>query len=286
MSRLLVLDFDGTMTDAEVEGVPFRLGYLEDVSLLCGLRLEEVLTLAEAFEVEVDDNAHAYGWDFEGRIVAPASVDPYLRMMPVARMIFDHTQTLMDPRDRNRLLGAVLYKYNYQKTQDAFRPGALDVLQSLKATPLRVVTQSPTDLVREKLRRFGARADGSCALDWLLPRVHGSVKKYQLDDTFTDVPEAMTLPGLARPVWLRRVDYHRMLAALLHDEGCGWDDLVVVGDIFELDLSLPLALGARVGLLANAFTPEYEMAFLADHPRGVVLTEVGQIPEFAFGSAV
>ena len=74
MSTLLVLDFDGTMTDAEVEGVPFRQGYLEDVSTLTGLPLDEVLQLAEGFDEEVAQNAHAYGWEYGGRIVAPAVV--------------------------------------------------------------------------------------------------------------------------------------------------------------------------------------------------------------------
>ena len=33
---VLVLDFDGTMTDAEAEGRPFRDGYLEDLCTLVG----------------------------------------------------------------------------------------------------------------------------------------------------------------------------------------------------------------------------------------------------------
>ena len=67
-------------------------------------------------------------------------------------------------------------------------------------------------------------------------------------------------------------------------EGAGFEDLVVVGDIFELDLCLPFAMGAKVGLLANDFTPEYEKNFLHNHPRGAVLTSVKEIPEFAFGA--
>lgn len=36
MVGVLVLDFDGTMTDAEVEGRPYRQGCLEDLAVLCG----------------------------------------------------------------------------------------------------------------------------------------------------------------------------------------------------------------------------------------------------------
>ena len=116
-----------------------------------------------------------------------------------------------------------------------------------------------------------------------MERVHGTAKKYYLDDDFTEVPESITLDGLPRPVLLRRKKYHTVLEQLLRREEMEWSELVVVGDIFELDLSLPLAMGARVGLLANSFTPNYEKAYLASHPRGAVLTRVDQIPQFAFG---
>ncbi|MDP6945661.1 MAG: hypothetical protein QF464_16040 [Myxococcota bacterium] len=272
------------MTDAEVEGVPFREGYLEDVSVLSGLPIEEVTELAEVFSREVSDNAHAYGWDFGGRIVAPAVVDPYLRMMPVARKIMDRAGVFMNTDERNRLLDGILYKYNYGKTYNCFREGAREVLESMKGTATYVVTNSHTIPVKEKLRSLGLESDGTCTLDWLVDRVHGSAKKYYLDDDFDLVPESMTLEGLPRPVLLRRKKYHTVLSQLLEAEGLSWSELVVVGDIFELDLCLPLAMGARVGLLANPFTPSYEANFLQGHPRGAVLTAVAQIPGFAFGT--
>ena len=100
--RLLVLDFDGTMTDAEEEGRPFRLGYLEDIAALAGAPLDEVVSLADRFEAVVNERPGDYGWVFGGRIVAPSTVDPYLRIMPVARMILDHygVFTVSDERDR------------------------------------------------------------------------------------------------------------------------------------------------------------------------------------------
>ena len=284
MGTLLVLDFDGTMTDAEVEGGPFRSGYLEDISILTGLPMDEVNALAETYSQEVFENAHAYGWDFQGRIVAPAVVDPYLCMMYVARKIMDKAGVFTNYTDRTRLLDGILYKYNYGKTLNAFREGAREVLESFKGTATYVVTNSHTIPVKEKLTSLGQEPDGSCTLDWLVERVYGSAKKYYLQDDFERVPEAMTLEGLPRPVLLRRQKYHAVLSKLLADEGMSWEELVVVGDIFELDLSLPLAMGARVGLLANSFTPDYEKNFLASHPRGHVLHHVDEIAGFAFGS--
>ena len=64
-------------------------------------------------------------WIFQGQIVAPATVDPYLRMMPVARKILDAAHALMTPSDRERVLDRILYKYNYKKTKNVFREGDL-----------------------------------------------------------------------------------------------------------------------------------------------------------------
>ena len=284
MGTLLVLDFDGTMTDAEIEGGPFKEGYLEDIAILCGLEMDQVNEMAEGFSREVFENAHQYGWDFQGRIVAPAVVDPYLRMMPVARKIMDSVGAFQNYEERTRLLDGILYKYNYGKTLNAFRPGAREALEAMKGSATYVVTNSHTVPVKGKLRTLGLEEDGSCTLDWLVERVYGSAKKYYLDDSFESVPESMQLEGLPRPVLLRREKYHRVLSKLLADEGMTWSELVVVGDIFELDLSLPLAMGARVGLLVNSFTPDYEKNFLASHPRGALLHAVDQIADFAFGS--
>ncbi len=271
MSRLLVLDFDGTMTDAEAEGAPFREGYLQDVAVLSGLPIDEVSSLAQRFEAEVAANPDAHGWLFHGHIVAPAAVDPYLRIMPVARKIFDHAGAFPSEADRTRLLDGILYKYNYQKTRIAFRNGAKEALARLSGTQTWVVTNSHTEAVRQKVAALGA--------DWLVERVHGRAQKYAIDPAFDAVPESLALPGLSRPVLLRRKSYFDVLEGLRKAAGASWGEVLVVGDIFELDLSLPLSMGARVGLVVNDFTPAYERAYVEAHPRGTLVTNLGQIPE-------
>jgi len=84
-------------------------------------------------------------------------------------------------------------------------------------------------------------------------------------------------------VLLRRRMYHDILKSLLDAAGATFADLVVVGDIFELDLAMPLSLGARVGLFATDRTPPYERAFVEAHPRGGLIEDLAEIPAFAFG---
>jgi hypothetical protein len=85
-------------------------------------------------------------------------------------------------------------------------------------------------------------------------------------------------------VLLRRRLYHDIVRSILDEEQASFDDLVVVGDIFELDLAMPLALGARVGLVTSPRTPPYERAFVAAHPRATLVDDLAAIPSLAFSS--
>jgi hypothetical protein len=203
-------------------------------------------------------------------------------MVPIANRILDRFDVLPGELDRGRLLGHVLYKYNYQKTlgHPVFRSGAGEVLRVLGGSPTWIVTNSDTHAVAGKIAVLDREAHG---VAWLTSRVRGYARKFEVDDSWTAVPEELEVPGLSRPVLLRRRAYHEALSAVLAEAGATFADLTVVGDIFELDLAMPLALGARVGLVASSHTPPYERAFVAEHPRAALLTNLADIPRFAFG---
>ncbi len=281
---ILVLDFDGTMTDAEAEGRPFRDGYLEDLCALVGRPAGDarVLEIAEEVEAELARAPEAHPFLWMGRAVAPATVDPYLRMVPIAHRILDAFDALPGASDRGRLLGSVLYKYNYAKTlgHPVFRAGAGEVLRALAGTQSWIVTNSDTHAVAAKVAALDREAPG---VAWLTSRVCGHARKFDVDDTWTDAPGELALPGLVRPVLLRRRNYHAILRKILDDAGGSFADLVVIGDIFELDLAMPLALGARIGLVSSPQTPAYERAFVAAHARGKIIEDLRDIPRFAFG---
>ena len=284
-AAVLVLDFDGTMTDAEAEGRPFRDGYLEDLCCLVGKPIGDPSVIAIAEEVEAELAAapadHPFLW--MGRAVAPATVDPYLRMVPIAHRILDNFDVMPSAVDRGRLLGSVLYKYNYAKTlgHPVFRDGAGDVLRALASTETYVVTNSDTHAVAGKIAQLDRDAPGVVKLT---TRVRGQARKFDVDDAWSGVDAEMSLPGLSRPVLLRRRMYHDILKSVLDASGATFGDLIVIGDIFELDLAMPLALGARVGLVVSSHTPAYERAFVSAHPRGRVIEHLSEIPAFAFGS--
>ena len=285
MAVALVLDFDGTMTDAEAEGRPFRDGYLEDLAMLVGRPIgdPEILALADEVEAELAAAPASHPFLWMGRAVAPATVDPYLRMVPIAHRILDRFKAIPSAEDRGRLLGSVLYKYNYAKTlgRPVFRAGAGAMLAALSGTRTWIVTNSDTHAVAGKVAALDRDAPG---VAWLTSRVRGFARKFDVDDTWSGAASELSIPGLERAVLLRRRAYYEILNDVIAEADSSWEELVVVGDIFELDLAMPLALGARVGLVVSSHTPAYERAFVSAHPRGRVIEHLSEIPAFAFGS--
>jgi hypothetical protein len=243
-----------------------------------------VLEIAATVEAELAREPAAHPFLWMGRAVAPATVDPYLRMVPIAHRILDRFGAIPDPDDRARLLGGVLYRYNYAKTlgHPVFRSGAGAVLGALAGSHAWIVTNSDTHAVAGKIAALDREAPG---VAWLTSRVRGHARKFDVDDAWDGAPAELVVPGLERPVLLRRRNYHDILREVLASAGATFADLVVIGDIFELDLALPLSLGARVGLVASAHTPPYERAFVEAHPRGRVIEALAEIPAFAFGGA-
>lgn len=285
MPRFVVFDFDGTVTHSEAEGALFTEPYLEQLAGLTGLPLATVRDRSAALQARMLAEPGAWPFWFDGRAVAPACVDPYLRMSAVAEHLFDEVGAFRDGRDRGRLLGGLLYPLNYARTVEhpVFRDEAADVFAALRDAGLAIVTNSKTTHVAEKIRRLGERVGTSLA--WLAERARGDARKFVIDDGFTDVPAGLQVPGLERPVLLRRRSYHEVLDALRREQGAVWTEGWVVGDIFELDLALPLALGMNVVLVAGPSTPAYERAFVdgARGPdgarRGYVVSSLGEVLE-------
>ncbi len=273
MSSLLVLDFEGTLTDEEAGTETFRQSYYESLASITGWPIDHVRERAAAWEAHIMSGG--YGWVYDGHIVAPAAVDPYLRIKPVARMILEEAGVL-PTEETLQVLFESLYQTNYPNSTTSFRPEAVDLLAALEHGEVEtfVVTNSDERPVQAKILRLHAEHGGQ---PWLGTRVYGAARKYIIDSSLEHVPQFLRLKGLDRPVLLRRGNYLRVLNNLRTGLGLPWNDVHVVGDIFELDLALPLALGAHVALLANEWTPEYERTFLSAHPRGQVLNNLDEV---------
>jgi FMN phosphatase YigB (HAD superfamily) len=272
-TKLLILDFDGTFTDAHEEAKPFVTAFRDDFFDLLG---REAPLAWEREEAEVLAHPTKYGWRNGGVITAPAGADPYLTVSCIAQNLCDLFGILKNETTRSEVLQA-LYKKNYPLTRSAPRADAKRVLENVLARELAVavVTNSRTDSVTGKIVELKAR--GGDAL-----RIIGDAKKFVIDATSRDATfdalSDVSLPGLdTRPVKIKRGHYYDVLKELWRETDSDPASTLVCGDIFELDLALPLALGARVHLVYHERTPAYEVTYLREHPRGSVSTDLAGV---------
>jgi phosphoglycolate phosphatase-like HAD superfamily hydrolase len=252
----VILDFDGTFTEVEKEAVPFVAAYRAAINDLVGPEHRERW---DVIADQVHQDPGQYGWRFDGRIVAPANSDPYLRATVCTNLLFDELGLYGDLHERQELLES-LYRGNYTKADSCFRPEAKEVIEKLIASglPVWVVTNSDTEAVEAKIRDLGP-----VGREKLI--VRGNAKKYIVteldieDERFAQVPVEQRIPTLERPLYLRRGHYFRLLEEIWEKTQASPERTIVAGDIYELDLCLPAALGVAVHLLERDTTPPHEV---------------------------
>jgi phosphoglycolate phosphatase-like HAD superfamily hydrolase len=259
--RCVVLDFDGTFTDAAAEGAPFVQHFRRRLSEELGRDVMEA-GWAEV-EAGVLASNEEHGWEVAGRIVAPATADPYLLANFVARRLCDRLGVMTDKTARAALLDK-LYREAYAQVGMAFKPEAKEVLEALLETglPVHVVTNAHTATVEAKLTKLAPRGRERL-------HVSGDARKFLIepptkpDAVFAALPETVRAESLVRPIHLRRGHYYDALRRIWNETDTSPETTLVAGDIYELDLAMPAALGASVQLVARANTLEYERRGIA-----------------------
>lgn len=270
----IILDFDGTFTDVEAEAGPFLRAYRDELAETFGTALADRW---DEVAREIRSQPDGYGWEYEGQIVAPSHADPYILAVSTAQRLLGDHGLLLDMAERSAFLDA-LFRSNYPKAQSVFRPDAREVVEALLDTgrPVHVVTNSMTEAVTAKLEELAPRNRSRLL-------IHGNAKKYVIawpeppDARFDRVPEAQQLEGLDRPVLLRRGHYYSVLRDILEREAASAETTLVCGDIYELDLALPAALGMQVHLVCRPGTPSYERRAVERLPHGAVSEDLQSV---------
>lgn len=263
-TRLVVFDFDGTLTDIAVEGAEFEAAYAAAIAGLFGA--ERVPAFAACLAA-VRAEAPELGWNMAGGTTAPGDADPYISAsLAFARLCATERFPLLSGDDPKAaaLRGEVsgqLYTLAYGALAPAFRSDAARVItEAMRRAPhVRIVTNSSTDKVAKKLRSLA------------LPRplgVAGNARKFEVCEPSArgfgigGVGPVWQVPGLERAILPRRGRYFDVLAEVWADTGTTPAETLVVGDIVELDLVLPGLLGAKVHYVERAASHAYEAAIL------------------------
>ncbi|MDP2316336.1 MAG: hypothetical protein Q8P41_25785 [Pseudomonadota bacterium] len=256
--RYVLLDFDGTLTAPEhVTDVflsRFRTGFLAAVGEAHAETWDRTLAAVRLGSPHL-------AWMLEGYEACPADADPYTLASAVASRVlasFEHPKVAPGETDVLRELPYHLYKQLYDAPSAPFRPEVEEALTALHATgaTLAVISNSAGDKIDRRLDALALERKVRDAI-----QVYGGARKFGVRPAtehgparaaFDALPDFVGNVGLARPVWLRRGAFFDAMARVWGADPAGPASTIFCGDIWELDLALPSALGCAVHLVERA----------------------------------
>ncbi len=254
----LVFDFDGTCTEIPRADQAFLAAYLA--------ALRAAVAPVQVSHSEWSDAlctvrrcSPEEGWRLGGTPAAPAAADPYV--------LAYETGALLAHRRQFRLPGD-LHAQALRHAEAPLRAELPEVLAAADALGARItfISNSSTTVV-------GARLDEALGAGSPLRQkiaVLGDASKFTvrepsanydrpIDARLLAAFRALPVEGprlLQRPLYLRRGGYFAQLAKVWGSDAMAPSRTLVCGDIWELDLALPAALGCAVHLIERA--PPYQ----------------------------
>ena len=254
----IVLDFDGTCTQIP----PIFEAYLD----LYRKGLNESglnVTPSEWRDAQAIVRQHSpkAGWTVAGCPSAPAAADPYILADEAIRLILRR-------RGATTPVPPTIHTQAYDTALAPWREEARDAFSHLveRGVQLHFVSNSSTAFISGRLRdlfgggnpvaakisvQSGAGKFRICELSW----DDQTAVSTEATRRFQALPVAYgekPLPETERPIYLRRGAYFEAINRVLAGDFDALTNTVFCGDIWEMDLAMPYALGAKVHLLDRA----------------------------------
>jgi phosphoglycolate phosphatase-like HAD superfamily hydrolase len=259
---LIVLDFDGTVTNVPPSVDHYLTAYGGLVSQWLaqhgtGKWAKVGVTQTEWQETceLVQSWGPSIGWSLATTAAAPVGADPYILAGEAATVIALR-------RDIATTVPYDLYSSAYSFSPADWRPEAAEALGKLMdcGAQLAFVSNASADKIEANLDRLLGHywrgrisvkgGSGKFRIDELLHERHPKASPLLSPDLrarFSALPSSAAGPG--RPIYLRRGTYFTILSSLWHGDASRIERTIVCGDVWELDLAMPAALGAQVHLI-------------------------------------
>lgn len=271
----ILSDFDGVVTDLTDETLRVRSLFESYLSDVCG-QATALQALRTAKEL-VRANPHLHGWRSGGRISAFANEDGFIYVNGLAACLDEladnGSETPTKMRSEIKRLGfetfSALANHSYmtmtkETAESAIKPmdrGTGTVLKKIldRGHSIVIVSNSGTERIRNILQASEVRA---CldSKDSMLT-IRGNARKFVLGNS----DDAITHNGYQ--VSVDRPSYRSILLEEAPD--------LVLGDVFSLDLALPLALSTRgelknpgIYLRKRDYTPDWSIDFMGELTQG------------------
>ncbi len=261
----LISDFDGVWTNQEVEA-DYVWNYITaSIASLTGDSPKTINDLLTQSKMEMDLAPYDYGWFNNGKISAYYQEDPfgdnnaifdYINRASSKRSYSHFKQELARIKDAIEKKGSMtLAEFSNDcfvrsttqfKLEGKLKPveSAGTIIKKLNAAGVELVvaSNSKTEKIEHLFRKAGQTVTNDKSI--IRGRFHaiGDAQKFVIDNTFTDLPEFYEITNRFK-INLHRKNYFKILLSEKPD--------YVIGDVFSLDLALPLYLRMNDSRFSN-----------------------------------
>lgn len=239
---VVACDFDGWITNTRPGGKNFYNAYVNSLNRSLGLISPDERQLGRTFVnrglEQVYEKPGVYGWEIDGKIVAPAETDPFTLTRAAAQIAFGlmrmETRIELPSKKYESILMDTAYQEAYPESGVHFRDGALSFIETFygpKKHPrfnLPFITNSNTKEVRRKLTLLLQSDESGVKPEEVV--IIGDAKKQKLGSD-----KSIQIPGVPRPIYVDRKQYRETLDEIDADG--------VTGDTIEMDILPALLLG-------------------------------------------
>lgn len=293
----LISDFDGIWTNQNIEAEYVWEYILGSLSELTGFDKERVHNLLSKYKSEMDKETYKYGWFNNGSIAAYYQEDPF----GDNNAIFDYiNKSTEGDSDLEKVKGSILKKYDsladfsqecFMNSTKRFKEdGKLNPVSTMKniveelnnsGVEIIVASNSKTEKIKYLFSKAGIDVTDETSSEIGGVHARGDAKKFVIDNEFDLLPEYLQV-GEYYKVPLRRSSYYKILSEEKPD--------FVIGDVFSLDLALPLYLRMNDSSFENLkviqrvqlYTPDWVKDFLnSEKFSGIafMVDNVEELPE-------
>jgi hypothetical protein len=278
----VVLDYDGTLT-AEERQVPdvTRRSLMELADHILRVPLGELQAAYADTVAHLRAEPHKYHWEVNGLRASYCDEGAFILNTVALQTMLNENPTYLEAVRSQFVKGQHdpvatctnhLFHSHTAPLEVPFREDTPDVLRWLAAHPEvepLVLTNSLGDKVGRNLGRLGVAPI----------RILGDTRQYELDPGWTPPLRSgepfLTVDNLHTVDLRRRIYYD----ALIRESADG-SRLVVVADTLSLPGALPLEMGIPFALLCTSYTPDWCVAYVAQHPLGTVVDSLAALPSW------
>ncbi|MFA5624041.1 MAG: hypothetical protein WC966_03150 [Bradymonadales bacterium] len=266
----IIADFDGTITNIQHEYETQLEKFKEKVLELCDGNVELKENILQSSHDYIQDRFDSFGWGNKGRVTAFGDEDLFMKLLAQMQCLDRWVQEnhpvvfplrkklLKDPQNPITFESLSRQAHDEMNTEpltdfNCPEPEAVTALNTLLEQDIEIiiVSNSPTERIIAKLERVGLKPVDHEDNPSAQFRVRGLAKKFGLGDEPQYEIFGKRMIDTNRPNYRRIIDEERPLA--------------VVGDVFSLDLALPMYLSKlepmydaiQVYLRMRPYTPQW-----------------------------